>query len=832
MAAGFDTNETRHNRIMLYRRNGQTAEAIRLADTLDDSPLSRIIRADLRIDSEPTAARDILAERAGFTRTSDIVAAALAIVETFIKEGRFDDAEGEARRLQQALPDHPHGPLALFRVRNARGDQDANAELDRALSLVTDATDFPTHFLVAEALASVQRFDDVADLLSGKTSARIDSPALRGLVAAAINSDRRVLGRKLLDDLPETVARRPFYQKARVALELRAGNVPAAEKHIRAFLAEDPSNLELQLQSLLTLYRQNNVKELRKEAARPAAHFKGAPEDFMKLAQFMDDFADWHDAHALGYKTLVDNPTNQTVAMGYVGLFLRPGHSRGMQISPPQVGPDMAIELEQDDGTKPVFIIEPDPILRSTPQHIAPDHRVAKLLLGKAKGDEVEMPDASRAKVTSIKPKQLHALHDILENFRNRFPEMRGLERVKVDFGKDGGLEPMLAKIRDRHDAIQEVNKLYEAGTMPLALAAGAVGCDAIEALVGIAGSGIAIRSCEGTHLERSTAFAAINGNAAKGCIIELATLHIIRRLSLEKAVVAVCGPIGIVEATALHYQHRVRELSERIGENDMSVSYRDGQYYRMETTPEEKQKALELAEADRVWIAENTTVIAAEGKVDPSASWRPLIEQFGASFLDELRAAQGSGRLLVCEDQLLRQLGLLDFHVPGTWLQPVLMRALSMKIISEDEYRNAIVQLIDTGLEFISINPNLLVSSLRGAPDLALPTAFTKLASRLGGKKAELASHVQVSMNTTIRVWEDETIPWTLRQAAFGHLLERIITERPPEQITDIMAAFVQRDPWRGSSRSIFAYVVDWLRGHFIVLLPAAQLRRAKKKR
>jgi hypothetical protein len=145
-----------------------------------------------------------------------------------------------------------------------------------------------------------------------------------------------------------------------------------------------------------------------------------------------------------------------------------------------------------------------------------------------------------------------------------------------------------------------------------------------------------------------------------------------------------------------------------------MSLSYRDGQYYRMEVTPEEKRKALTLAEEDRSWVAKNTTVVPAEGKVDPSASWRPLIEQFGTSFLDELRAAQGSGRLLLCEDLLLRQMAFLDFRVPGTWLQPVLMRALSMKVITEDEYRNAVVQLIEAGLEFISVSPDLLVSSRR----------------------------------------------------------------------------------------------------------------------
>jgi hypothetical protein len=481
----------------------------------------------------------------------------------------------------------------------------------------------------------------------------------------------------------------------------------------------------------------------------------------------------------------------------------------------------MAIELEQDDGGKLVFVIEPDPTLRPTPQHIAPDHRVTKLLLGKAKGDEVEMPDASRAKVTSIKPKQLYALHDMLENFRNRFPDTQGLERVKVDTARPGGFEPMLAKIRDRHDAIQEINKLYEAGTLPLALAARAVGSDPVEALVGIAALGIPIRSCEGSQLERNAAFAAISANAAKGCVVDLATLHIIRRSKLEKAVVAVCGPVGIVEGTASHYQHRVRELSDRIDETDMSVSYRDGQYYRTDTTPGEKRVALSLAEQDRDWLAKNATIIVAEGKVDLSATWRPLLEQFGSGFLDELRAAQGAGRLLVCEDQFLRQLGLLEFGVPGTWLQPVLMRALALKAITEDEYRDATIQLVEAGLEFISVNPDLLVSSLRGTNELSLPAAFVKLTSRLGGKKADLASHVQVAINMTIRAWENECLPWALRRAVLGNLLERLITDRTQEEITSIMATFVRRDPRRGTSRSISSYILDWLRGHFIVLSP-----------
>ncbi|TCU73661.1 tetratricopeptide repeat protein [Bradyrhizobium sp. R2.2-H] len=831
IASGLDGNESRHNRIMLYRRNGQRDKARELAEKLDDSPMSKIIRADLYAEVDPGAAREILADRATFGRINDIVPAALVVIETFVKQGRYEDAKDEALRLKAALPAHPQGPLALFRVRRAQGDADAETALDEALALVDSNTDFPTRFIIAEALASAQRFDDIAELLNEVTSRQIDSPALRALLGAAINSDRRVLAREILDQVPAAVGQQAFYRKSRIALESRSGNIPVAEKLIRAFLASDPTDLELHLLLLAALFRQNNLKELRIETAKPWSAFKGEPEDFMKLAQFMDDFADWREAHKLGYKTLLDNPNSQTVAMGYVGLFLRPGHSRGMEIVPAKVGPDMAVGLELDDGTKSVFIIEADSGLRPTPQHIAPDHRVAALLAGKSKDDGIVMPDSSQGKIAWIKPKQLHALHDLLENFGNRFPEMRGLQRVKVDFGKDGGLEPMLSKVRDRHDAIEEVNKLYEAGTLPLALAGRALGCDPIEALVGIAGSGIRIRSCDGTHLERATAFAAINNNAARGCVVDLATLHIIRRLGLEKIVAAVCGPIGIVARTALHYQRRTHELRERLNEADMSISFRHGQYYRTEITPEEKTQALEVAEADRAWIEQNATILPAEGKTDLSPNWRPLIAQFGAGFLDDLRAAQGSGRLLVCEDQLLRQLAQLDFQVPGTWLQPVLMRALSLKIITQDEYLAAIVQLIDSGLEFISISQDLLASSLNGVNDLAVPAAFKKLASRLGGKKADLASHTQVALGASIEIWRNEKLPWVLKQAALGYLLEQLIAERSSDDVSAIMSTFVQGDPWRGSKPSISNYVIDWLEGHFLLPALVPQERRARKR-
>jgi hypothetical protein len=81
----------------------------------------------------------------------------------------------------------------------------------------------------------------------------------------------------------------------------------------------------------------------------------------------------------------------------------------------------MAVGLLREEKQLTVYVIEPDPALRPSPTHLPPDHGLAKLLLGHPVGDEIELPDHSKATIVWIKPKELHALHVVLEEFNNHF---------------------------------------------------------------------------------------------------------------------------------------------------------------------------------------------------------------------------------------------------------------------------------------------------------------------------------------------------------------------------------------------------------------------------
>jgi hypothetical protein len=400
---------------------------------------------------------------------------------------------------------------------------------------------------------------------------------------------------------------------------------------------------------------------------------------------------------------LLANQGNESVNIGYMAIFLFERRPTPIDLNPAIVAENMAIGVKREDGHISTYVIEPEPSLRPTTDYLAPNHAVARLLLGKSAGDSVELPDHTEARIVWVKPKELHALHVILENFNNVFPDAEGFEKVRVDASSPGALEPILERVRERHDVVSSIARKYDSGTLPLALMARLVGTDPVSAAVGIASSGHALRVCEGTQYERDMSFQVIAQNDRKGCVVDAVTLHFIRRFGLERVVEAVCGPIGVVERSVSRIQQKIHELEESLDKPSMSIFYRDGQYFREETTREQKSAALAVQQADRTWIAERAQLIPAEGGKDPSPAWGR--QRFGSSFFDEARAASGSGRLFLSEDLPMRMLAQTEYGVGGCWLQPVLMKAVETRHMTNDEYLGAIVALIDANEEFISVS-------------------------------------------------------------------------------------------------------------------------------
>jgi hypothetical protein len=184
---------------------------------------------------------------------------------------------------------------------------------------------------------------------------------------------------------------------------------------------------------------------------------------------------------------------------------------------------------------------------------------------------------------------------------------------------------------------------------------------------------------------------------------------------------------------------------------------------------------------------------------------------------LDDVIAAEGSGRLLISDDQTIRTLAADEFSAKASWLQPVLMKALNRGLLSREDYLRAVLHFIDCRLQFITVNSDLLSGSLKDAHGHALPESFSKLASRLGGAREDLASHLSVAFGAIQSVWRNDALSFTVRQAAVGELLENLRRDRPIEQIWALMREFLQFGQLTLRDNRFVDYVVDWLRFHFI---------------
>src|SRR4051812_970912 len=102
---------------------------------------------------------------------------------------------------------------------------------------------------------------------------------------------------------------------------------------------------------------------------------------------------------------------------------------------------------------------------------------------------------------------------------------------------------------------------------------------------------------------------------------------------------------------------------------------WRDGQYFRQEISTDQKKSAVRELEGEAAWLSKNTETLPAKGTGDPRAAVRDLLRRLGSDIADDIVAAQGSGRLLISDDQALRALAGTEFSTPSSWLQPVLMK-------------------------------------------------------------------------------------------------------------------------------------------------------------
>ena len=211
------------------------------------------------------------------------------------------------------------------------------------------------------------------------------------------------------------------------------------------------------------------------------------------------------------------------------------------------------------------------------------------------------------------------------------------------------------------------------------------------------------------------------------------------------------------------------------------------------------------------------------------------------AGTFDAFLIALNEGLLLITDDIFVRHLALSVGHQKACWLQAVLLAARERGRMTPEKFVRGAACLVGFGQFYIGVGPHDLLEAA-ALPDGLDPGAgpFAILCSVLGGKTADLASHVSVA-NAFLRLAWRIPMPWhsypdlgDRRRLASSILLRNLLRNRQ-DDCGLIMHALITHAVW---NPALQRFLREWAQGHFVPLAPsilegpAASVARPSNKR
>ncbi|MCB1884573.1 MAG: hypothetical protein KDG89_11365 [Geminicoccaceae bacterium] len=798
-------------RASLHVDAGEDERAEALLAGHGDDPTMVIVRAEVLLDQAPGRAAALLDARDDAWFGKEASYARLLHARALLADGDPAGAERVARAAVAAWPDGILPRCALAIASQAVDREAAVDAANHAIGFVDAGTAFRERFILAETCHRLDLNDAAADLLHGRVDAGHDSPALRLLFKALLESDRRRAANDLLASLPERLKAERFYRAMAFRVALAGKDRDAALRAAEAYLEVCPDDLEIRLHWLDICAHE----AARAFLAEPVERLEGSPPLRMWLAHRLRDHGFVERAHDLGYRVVLAHERNPRICMAFVGLMLGREKSEDHRLGAATVGPDTAFTIRNRLDETRTLVVEPDPTLRPHPDIIAPDHSLARMALGKEVGDQFTFGERPWAQddwtIVEVKHKHLHRLHDLKENFHVRFPEAEGLRRIIIKKEDEKPFEEIEEALRERAEAAEETLKLYDGEGLPLRLVGRLLGVDPVEALAGMIQEGRAIRTCVGVEAERAAALAAIDANGRGGCFVDAMTLHTIHRLGVVEAVASVCGPLHVSQPTRDLFLARVERARAEQGRRRGTAAWREGRMVFCEDTPEQQAERLRRAEAVWDWVRANTTVVPAVGWEDLPENLRRVLRNADETILDDLLAAQGRGLLFLTDDMPVRQPAQTEAGLRASWLQPVLMAAVEQGRLGLRAYTKAVARMVGAGFEHTAVEEISLFEASSWPGEEPREGFFRLLADTLRGPKVDPLSAVGVVAGFVGLAWADGWPPLT-RQARTGLLLEALCGGRDHEAVLEALMRRLPR-----LSQPFWVYLQGWLEGHFL---------------
>ena len=684
--------------------------------------------------------------------------------------------------------------------------------------------------MVADTYYGLGLFLAAATVYRDLISSYADSKNLRRLLLSYMRGDYRAEALDLIKRLPEETLQLNSYCRLSAELYFRLGALPEARKYLKRCVEYSPEDLEINLYYIMLLERMDKKDEVSKYLEKLPEFKTGEPDEYVRLSYIYASNGMREKALDVGYKTLRRFFGDHIVHLGYCGLLLHflkeipeIEHVRREQ----KIGPDTAFICQPDSGRKRTYIIENAPA-KVFDGEINDANPIAVKVMGLRANDKFVISESSFGKeeavIEEVKHKYLHVLHDVMENFQYRFPEVPGMWMVSLRPLQDGALDvqPILDAITRRTGAVLRTEELYAENPIPLALIAKHLGVHPLDCLMGMGSHGHRkIKCCIGDVPERNKTVKTIVA-AVEGFIIDPFSLYTFYRLdALDVLLHVTKGNLGVTQS-ALDLLAELLEDRRTIGAH-FTLSKKGDQFKRAEISDEDISTSMIPFTKIIDWCREKCIIVPAIGK--PGIKEKEFFQGMHPVFRDTLLAAEGTGRVLISEDLHFRQIGELFFEVKGTWAQPVLQVANAARFISPYKYHEAILELIKMNYTFISISATDLMYHLKKA-NYSISNDFVSMISTLSERATDVKTSLLVVRNLFCLLSKESVSSGKMEKLTYSVL--RYLASNPSHTTEEIIvmlklvltrSAVLDGNITERYYLMLQEFIERWCYGHFLFL-------------
>jgi tetratricopeptide (TPR) repeat protein len=713
----------------------------------------------------------------------------------------------EARRISDFS--RSSDPVNILNLADAARISKADAKSQEAIDLlreamryVNESSTFGELYELANALYSLEQFEDVANIYERIADKSMDSPLTRRLLNSYYRSGERGKALHICQNLRKKHGPLKYVSEMESAIYEEIGDLAKAEEVCKEYLRLFPDDFEMKLRLAVVNFRANDFDEL--------DNFLKSPIDLDALSlEAGFQIAYLYDARGLSQKSLEIMYeirrkffSRAEAHLKYIGFIFQRQKGADQLLNIGKVMVDTAVCIEDNTTRlKEWWLIEDRQDADTSHKEINLEHPLTQKLLGKSIKEEVVLKETQfgkeSGKIVAIESKYVRALHESLSLFSKLFPNYTGIVGIKIGAPKKRGeppigFEPVLEQVNKQQEFGLKVEQFYKQGVLTIGAFANLVGRNVLEVWGGLMSNpDLGLRCCVGNSSERNHA-ASLLANKPKLAvdIISLMTLH---GIDGGDAIVRVFGKLGIAQSTVDFLQDTIDERKGIWSKGFMTIGKEGDQFVRQEISSEDVERNVEYLKGILEWVRNNCEVIPCRAALNMKKDQKQQLDELiGSMFVDTVLVASEPGNLLYSDDERLRLLAKMEFGVEGVWTQVVLMHCLDLGNPERSKYNQMVVKLAYSNYYHTSVDAHVLIEAAAQSHWSPTPP-YTKVVNVLGGKHSEENSALTVGTNFLYELWKQPILSHQ-RDYLVLSLFNAITTERKPGAILDKLILHVKK--------------------------------------